>query len=130
MAKPNLEQLQAKAKELNIDFDGSESKAQLTELINAEENRLRDERGTTPEETLGGVSNPAALPEQNEEGELKNEQVEENQEDGLVLVTSKPVLFKVNGKRFEGSRFTFNSKEDLEDRKKMLIAFYGEGIVK
>jgi hypothetical protein len=59
--------------------------------------------------------------------ESEKEVVDKKEE--FKFVTTQPVSFNINGKLFEGTEFSFETKELAEDRKQMLIRSYGEGII-
>lgn len=57
-------------------------------------------------------------------------EVKEVQPEIFGFSTNQKVEFNINGKKFEGTYFKFDSKVELEDRKKMLQEAYGVSVIK
>lgn len=80
--------------------------------------------------------NKKSQSEEDKDVRLDLDKQEEKKEEGAALPetfgfeTTEFVSFRINGKLFEGTTFVFETKEEGDARKKMLVERFGESIIK
>lgn len=156
MAK-NRQQLELEAEELGLDPTEYSTNAELAEAIDAEnkDNSDTENNEETPKETEPvakvEVPSPPANVSEGEThvyepgvGEVRvgggqpsdevqfteaTPEAESMINDGKGFRTTKAVRFNINGKDYAGTSFSFDSDEETEARKQMLVERYGSNII-